>query len=107
MTMRSRFVIIAKENLTPEARNAITLAIKSKHGAFWHWFQFGWLVISRRHRDPEFWRDLVQEAAPRANVVVVRIGDGSWSAFGNKKEFRWLHDSWSGSKQVPLFPPQP
>jgi hypothetical protein len=99
--MSTRLVILISEDTTVAARNRIATDIKSAKVGYWHWFQFGWLLKDTKNRAPKFWRDLIERAAPGTLNVVIRVGDGSWSARGRKPMFDWVHKNWKADTADP------
>lgn len=95
--MKRRFVLYV-DGATRQQANAVTQFLKeAEHVAYWHWLSDLWLVTDPRHKwTAKEWKAELHRLAPGSHKLVIQIdGDHTWSAFGNKKMFEWLRETWS------------
>lgn len=88
--------IVAVDNATEGQRNKITSFVKGKYG-YWHWYSDFWLLTSSDDsRTATSLREDLKEAVPGLFMFILEIeGDAhTWAAFGDKKHFKWLHETW-------------
>ncbi|EQA13940.1 hypothetical protein Q7267_10665 [Glaesserella parasuis] len=101
--MSKKFILFVDEEFTKEERNAITAHFKNRY-AYWHWVGNVWLLTTSREDDTtNSIRNEMMSIVNRGSIVVLDVSQSSgWSAFGQKKKFKWLHNNWN--KKPESFP---
>ncbi|OOF38986.1 hypothetical protein BKK50_11185 [Rodentibacter rarus] len=101
--MVKKFIILVDEDFNKEQRNAITNFFKGKY-AYWHWIGNVWLITTKNETDTvNTIRDELIKLTNRGAILVINASESSgWAAFGQKKKFTWMHNSWS--KKPESFP---
>jgi len=93
--MGKRFVAMMAEEVTKEQRDAITAFVKAKGFGFWHWVGNAWLLSTdAKEWTAEKLRDELRTLASGPLLLVLEVKGGTWSAFGTKGRFDWLHKNW-------------
>jgi len=92
--MKTKMVVLTDEEAR-ETRDALTRAIEKTGVPFWHWYQFGWIIVDPDGRHETWWRDhLIQALGPITLTIVRTDGRNNWCGFGVPKVFEWFKDSW-------------
>lgn len=93
--MANKFIIIVDESFTAKQRDQITKHFKGKF-AYWHWIGNTWLLTTKKDiHTANSIRDEIKSIIPQGIILVLDLNKDTWSAFGQKKKFEWMHNNWS------------
>jgi hypothetical protein len=93
--MKTRLVVVLYDTVTKEQNAGIALIAKTaKNTGFWHWFQHTWLLVDRKSRGLEWWRDRIKEIEPPPAFLIFNVDNGEWGGLVDERPTAWLHKSW-------------
>jgi hypothetical protein len=93
-----RFVL-GTNRTTAEQDAAFYLILQQRfsHLGWWHQLSEMWLLVDETDTlTPAGLREAAREAFPDIHLMVIEVGTGIWSGYGNKADmFPWMRETWS------------
>lgn len=91
-----KYFVIAADGAKSIDRDILTMFLKTRNLAWWHWFDGLWLLAEPDDSATTVaWRDSVTKLMPGSHVIVLEVEPKDWAARAPKMGNDWLQSNWS------------